>query len=217
MQAYIFDLDDTLYNLSHHRARHLRRAWQVWLDTLPAATVAQILERAVLERIFFRDMDQFLLEAGASDASLRQELIAVSQQTWFMDLRLDEGVAAVLSALAQTHQLGLLTNGPSWTQRAKIEQLQLAQWFPTMIVSGEYGHDKPDARIFEEMLRQLDVRAEDAVMVGDNPDVDIRGAHGVGMRAVWVQQPHLPYPADMALPWRTISHVRDLQMAVRSS
>ena len=217
MQAYIFDLDDTLYDLSRHRARHLRRAWASWLDELPDHAVTAVLERAVQQRIFFRDMQTFLMDAGVDDAALREELVAVSQRTWFTDLELDAGVAGMLSALAQTARLGLITNGPSWTQRAKIEQFQLARWFPTMIVSGEFGYDKPDPRIFSAMLDALAVRAEDAVMVGDNPDADIRGAHAVGMRAVWVQHPHMQYPDDLDPPWRTIPHVRTLLDAVSSS
>lgn len=217
MQAYIFDLDDTLYDLSRHRARHLRRAWASWLDELPDYAVTAVLERAVQQRIFFRDMQTFLMDAGVDDAALREELVAVSQRTWFTDLELDAGVAGMLSALAQTARLGLITNGPSWTQRAKIEQFQLARWFPTMIVSGEFGYDKPDPRIFSAMLDALAVRAEDAVMVGDNPDADVRGAHAVGMRAVWVQHPHTHYPDDLDPPWRTIAHVRTLLDAVSSS
>ncbi len=217
MQAYIFDLDDTLYDLSRHRARHLRRAWASWLDELPDHAVTTVLERAVQQRIFFRDMQTFLMDAGVHDAALRDELVAVSQRTWFTDLELDAGVADMLSALAQSARLGLITNGPSWTQRAKIEQFRLSRWFPTMLVSGEFGYDKPDPRIFAAMLDALAVRAEDAIMVGDNPDADIRGAHAVGMRAVWVQHPHMQYPDDLELPWRTITHVRTLLDAVSSS
>ena len=217
MQAYIFDLDDTLNDLSRHRARHLRRAWASWLDELPHDAVTAVLERAVQQRIFFRDMQTFLGEAGVQDASLRDELVAVSHRTWFTDLELDAGVSDTLSTLAQTARLGLITNGPSWTQRAKIEHFQLARWFPAMIVSGEFGYDKPDPRIFAAMLDALDVRAEDAIMVGDNPDADIRGAHAAGMRAVWVQHAHMPYPADLDPPWRTIRHVRTLLDVVSSS
>ena len=217
MQAYIFDLDDTLYDLSRHRERHLRRAWASWLDELPAHAVAAVLERAVHQRIFFRDMQTFLAEAGVDDAARREQLVAVSQQTWFTELELDAGVADTLSTLAETARLGLITNGPSWTQRAKIEQFRLARWFPKMIVSGEFGYDKPDPRIYQAMLDALGVGAEDAIMVGDNPEADIRGAHAAGMRAVWVQHPHVTYPDDLAPPWRTIPHVRALLDAVSSS
>lgn len=214
MQALIFDLDDTLYDLSRHRAHHLRRAWAEWLDHQEPVIAEAVVARAVRERIFFADMEGFLLRAGVEDAALRAELIAESRATWFTDLQFDDGVAALLSRLAGTYKLGLITNGPSWTQRAKIDQLQLAQWFPHIIVSGEYGCDKPDGRIFAAMLDRLGVAASAAVMVGDNPDADIRGAHGVGMRSIWIRHPHMTYPVDLAPAWRVVDHVTELPGAL---
>ena len=210
MHALLFDLDDTLYDLSLHRRRHLQRAWHDWLQQLPAHTQHAIIETAVSERIFFRDMPDFLTRHGVSDATENAHLCATSRDTWFRDLQLDAGVSDCLDALKSRYRLGLITNGPSWTQRAKIEQLQLARWFEVMIVSEEFGAHKPDAAIFHHALAQLAVTAADAVMIGDNPDADIRGAHAVGMRAVWIHHPHQTYPDDLAPPWRCVSHVRDL-------
>ena len=216
MQALIFDLDDTLYDLSRHRAQHLRRAWSRWLDEGEPAQADAVIASAVRERIFFTDMDAFLHRAGVADAARRAALVDASRATWFADLHLDAGVAEVLDTLAATYRLGLITNGPSWTQRAKIAQLQLARWFPHIIVSGEFGCDKPDARIFAHMLDALSVDADAALMIGDNPDADIRGAHGVGMRAVWIQHPHLVNPADLAPAWAVIPHVTALMGIVHT-
>lgn len=210
MHALLFDLDDTLYDLSQHRRRHLQRAWQAWLNPLPIHTQHTIIEAAVSERIFFRDMPDFLTRHGVTDVAENAHLCATSRDTWFADLQLDAGVADCLDALKSRYRLGLITNGPSWTQRAKILQLQLARWFEVMIVSEEFGVHKPDAAIFHHALAQLAVTAADTVMIGDNPDADIRGAHAVGMRAVWVQHPHQSYPVDLAPPWRCVTHVRDL-------
>lgn len=210
MQALIFDLDDTLYDLSRHRAQHLRRAWAEWLDTIDPVLADGVIAQAVRERIFFADMDAFLLRHGVTQHGQRERLVAASRATWFGDLHLDVGVAEVLDALAGKYQMGLITNGPSWTQRAKIMQLTLSRWFPQMIVSGEFGCDKPDARIFRHMLDALGVAPEEALMIGDNPDADVRGAHGVGMRAVWIQHTHLHYPADLAPAWAVVTHVTAL-------
>ena len=210
MQALIFDLDDTLYDLSRHRAQHLRRAWAEWLDTIEPKNADAVIAQAVRERIFFVDMDAFLLRAGVADASRRAALVGISRASWFADLRLDAGVAEMLDALSGSHRLGLITNGPSWTQRAKIVQLGLDRWFPHILVSGEYGCDKPEARIFLHMLEALGTTVDTTVMVGDNPDADVRGAHGIGMRAVWIHHAHLQYPADLAPAWAVIPHVTAL-------
>ncbi len=47
---------------------------------------------------------------------------------------------------------------------------------------------KPHPSIFEAALKQVDVRAEESVMVGDSLSHDIEGARRVGMRGVLVQR-----------------------------
>lgn len=212
MRAVIFDLDDTLYDLDAHRRRHLARAWQPWLTQLSHSAQQAVLDDAVQERIFFRDMPDFLWRHGVATPSEIDQLCADSRHTWFGDLQLDDGVTALLDNLKQRFRLGLLTNGPSWTQRAKIAQFALERWFDVMVVSEEFGVEKPDVAIFRHILTQLDVPATQAVMVGDNPEADIRGAHAAGMRAVWVRHPRQVYPTDVAPPWRQIARVCDLQL-----
>lgn len=212
MQALLFDLDDTLYDLDAHRRRHLERAWQPWLAQLPDPLRIAVLDDAVNERIFFRDMPDFLARHGVTNSSDNAKLCAASRATWFSDLQLDTGVAELLDAYKRRFRLGLITNGPSWTQRAKITQLRLDRWFEVMVVSEEFGVEKPDVAIFQHVLTQLAVPAGQAVMIGDNPEADIRGAHATCMRAVWVQHPRQIYPADLAPPWRTVSHVCELVM-----
>jgi putative hydrolase of the HAD superfamily len=50
--------------------------------------------------------------------------------------------------------------------------------------SGAYGKTKPHPTIFRFALEQLDVGAEDAVMIGDSIEDDVEGARAVGMRAI---------------------------------
>ena len=44
---------------------------------------------------------------------------------------------------------------------------------------------KPDAQIFLQALKLLDVRPEETFFVGDNPTADIAGAHNVGMKTIF--------------------------------
>lgn len=209
MQALVFDLDDTLYTLNRHRDYHLRRAWAPWLTTLSSQTQELVIAAAVSQRIFFRDMAAFLQEYGIAD-DVNQQLCQRSRDSWFADLTFDVGVEALLDRLKLRYRLALITNGPSWTQRAKIEQLQLSRWFEYMVVSEEFGVEKPDPRIFAHVLTHMGVDATESVMVGDNPDADIRGAHAVGMRAIWITHAHLSYPNDLQPAWHQVSHVTQI-------
>jgi putative hydrolase of the HAD superfamily len=56
------------------------------------------------------------------------------------------------------------------------------------VSSAEFGVMKPDPRIFQEALDQMQVSAVDAVMVGDSLPHDVLGARQLGMRGVWLDR-----------------------------
>ncbi len=226
MNTLLLDLDDTLYDLDAHRFRHLERAWHQWLITQPPNDVPGILQAAVTQRIFFDEMPGFLHQYGVKD-NQAAELCTNSRATWIRDLRLDDGVAPLLDILATRYKLGLITNGSSKIQRAKIIQFELTRWFTVIIVSEEYGVDKPDPAIFWHAASALASDAAECVMIGDNPEADMRGAQAAGMRTIWVQRPELyknpftrevaQYPTGLPAPWQTIPHVRALLTVLEDS
>ena len=82
---------------------------------------------------------------------------------------------------------GLLTNGPSWMQRRKVELLGLEAQLDAIGISEELGASKPDPAAFTATLELMGSAPDDTVMVGDHLDWDVRGALAAGMRgAVWV-------------------------------
>ncbi|GBD40451.1 Pyrimidine 5'-nucleotidase YjjG [bacterium HR38] len=95
----------------------------------------------------------------------------------------------------------LLTNGVPDLQREKLVGAGLGEAFSLTLVSGEVGLGKPDPRLFRMALCAFGVGPEEAVMVGDNPERDIKGALSAGIRAVWVDRGHRPkdprYPAHL--------------------
>ena len=81
--------------------------------------------------------------------------------------------------------LGIITNGNSYGQHKKIESSGLLQYFDAVIVSADVGAWKPDGKVFAEALKQLGVRPEESVMVGDVFAKDVLGAYRAGMYPVW--------------------------------
>lgn len=84
--------------------------------------------------------------------------------------------------------LGLITNGSSLSQRGKLEKTGIAHGFDFIVVSGEVGWNKPDARIFEHALSLQANERRDCLFVGDSLPHDIAGAAGVGLPAVWIDR-----------------------------
>ena len=77
---------------------------------------------------------------------------------------------------ARVVKIGMITNGASDIQRAKIAGSGLAGYFDTILVSGEEGFGKPKPEIFRLAIDRLDVDEASAVMIGDSLARDIAGA-----------------------------------------
>lgn len=99
---------------------------------------------------------------------------------------LKEDTLEVLEKLKGRYKLGLLSNGDSLSQYAKIKAMDIMKYFDETIVSEDVGVGKPDPRIFEIMAEKLDVNCNECVMVGDVFSTDILGAINAGVTPVWI-------------------------------
>jgi putative hydrolase of the HAD superfamily len=131
-----------------------------------------------------------------------------------------EDVPDVLRELAASgFKLGLISN--SHRSLSEFEShFRLDGLITAAVSSSEHGRMKPDARIFEAALKLVDVRAEQAVMVGDQVGHDIEGALNAGMRAILIHRTDRPHPraADLErLGVPVIRSLRDLPTALRQS
>ncbi len=95
-------------------------------------------------------------------------------------------VQRLLTMLAQRHELRLLTNGSVKMQRQKIDSAGLAGFFSQIIISGEFGVDKPDPAIFNHAITGY--RAEQCMMIGDDALRDIAPARQLKLKTVWITQ-----------------------------
>jgi putative hydrolase of the HAD superfamily len=84
--------------------------------------------------------------------------------------------------------MALLTNGDSETQRDKIRRFDLERYFRAILIEGELGYGKPDPRVYRTALSALGASPGNTVMVGDNPEWDVKAAQHEGIRAVWIDR-----------------------------
>ncbi|HEX4346474.1 MAG TPA: HAD family hydrolase, partial [Vicinamibacterales bacterium] len=124
-----------------------------------------------------------------------------------------EEAPAVLRALASAGlRLGLISN--SHRSLTEFEShFELQGLIGAAVSSAEHGRMKPHPSIFEAALKLLDVRAGEALMVGDTLAHDVEGALAVGMRAVLVHRAGGPHPREAELAARgvpVIASLRDL-------
>src|SRR5215212_5530121 len=84
-----------------------------------------------------------------------------------------ESISTIETLRARGHRLAMITNGATESQRGKIERFNLARHFDYILVEGEFGHGKPDERVYRHALAQLAVPPADAMMVGDDLERDV--------------------------------------------
>lgn len=69
-----------------------------------------------------------------------------------------------------------------------LDELGWTRFFDGIIVSAVLGVEKPRREIYDEALRLAGVAADRAVMVGNDPVSDVKGASETGMDAVFIDR-----------------------------
>ena len=82
----------------------------------------------------------------------------------------------------------IVTNGGTTMQNSKIDGSGLRGLVDAVVISEEAGVAKPDPRIFEGAVAAIGAVTEESLFVGDNPEADILGAKGVGIRSAWLHR-----------------------------
>lgn len=97
-----------------------------------------------------------------------------------------EGATSLLNSLKDRTKLGIITNGFTELQQARLERTGLNKHFDLLVISEQVGIAKPHPGIFEHALSIMgNPSREDVLMVGDNIDSDILGGINARIHTCW--------------------------------
>jgi putative hydrolase of the HAD superfamily len=133
--------------------------------------------------------------AGADDAQ-SAEIIEGMLEVYMNarnEVELYPEVRACLERLTQRYRIASLSNG-----NACLVQIGLDHHFHSMISAHVHGAGKPDPAVFHHACSELGCAPEEVVHVGDDIELDIRGARSAGLHAVWVNRTSNAWPGDDA-------------------
>lgn len=113
-------------------------------------------------------------------------LFAITQTNWI----LEEDSLPTLQKLEESgYRLGMISNaGDDQDVQQLAQRFDISRYFDFILTSAACSYRKPHPRIFELALSNWYLLPSEAVMVGDNPDADIRGAKNAGLYAVWISR-----------------------------
>lgn len=98
--------------------------------------------------------------------------------------QLFDGAIEVLDYLESNYVLHIITNGFAEVQTRKLNNSGIIKYFKTITNSEMAGVKKPHPTIFEYALNSANVAKENAIMIGDCIDADVRGALNFGIKAI---------------------------------
>lgn len=203
-----FDLDHTLVDTRGQYQRGLALALgKLYGDKVPAGFVDKFLRHheALWGQYDRREItmqtlrrQRFLL-AWQDYGVIRtvdeaDEFHQIYDSTFERTLRPFPGVLELVRTLADSHRLGIVTNGSPDLQWRKLGIAGLQPYFAedAVIISENIGKAKPHPSVYQAACDALSVTKGDALMVGDNFIADVQGARNFGLDALWF----LPDPQE---------------------
>lgn len=182
LKAVIFDLDDTLYS----EKEYVKSGYHAVAEGLPQVEDTEWkLWRAFENKK--SAIDEVLTNEGIYTEELKQKCLEV-YRSHKPNIHLYDGVLPMLLELRQQgYLLGIITDGRSEGQRAKITALNLDQYVDYIIVTDELGsmeYRKPNKKAFVMMQERFGVHFAEMCYVGDNIKKDFDAPEKLGMKSI---------------------------------
>jgi putative hydrolase of the HAD superfamily len=89
-------------------------------------------------------------------------------------------VPGVLDQLAPRFQLAVISNFDG-RLRLVLQHLGISKFFTHVFISSELGADKPDPEIYRRALKFIDLKPNEVLHVGDDPERDWEAASAAGL------------------------------------
>ena len=199
MSAIFFDLDETLVD---RRASVLRFARRLWQEGGVQADSAETFLQTFIR----------LDDNGRSPGPARFETLCAQhlpdtdphalferfrREAWVETTLFPDAIAVLEAVAARGYRIGIVSNGSSASQRAKIRNTALQRWDGVAVISGELGCKKPAPAIYRHALAMLGVTAAQSWFVGDDACNDVLAPAALGLRPIWVER-HVGWPQQHA-------------------
>lgn len=197
IKAITLDLDDTLWAVDPVIERAERRLHE-WCE-MRAPRFARALPPAQF-LVYRRALAQQLPDLAHDFTALRLEALRRALAEHGEDHTLAEAALAIflearnqiefypdaedaLRRLSGRYKIAVVSNG-----NADVHRIGIGGHFAAVVNARSAGCPKPDARIFHAACDALGCKPHEVLHVGDDPELDVRGAAGAGARAAWINR-----------------------------
>jgi len=194
IRAVIFDLDNTLTDFVVMKDQAIGAAahamYDMGLPLSPEEAASRIYAIYDQEGIEYQSVFDHLLRDvyGHVPASILAAGIIAYRKSRDSTLVLYPHVKLTLMELLRRGiRLAVLSDAPRLQAWQRIHHLALQHVFEHVITFDDTGQRKPAPAPFRRALELLDLSPQEAIMVGDWPDRDMRGAGALGIPTVFAR------------------------------
>lgn len=223
VQAIIFDLDDTLWEVGPVIVRAEHAMYAFLADHYPRVLELHTLDsmRDLRTRIAFEHpamrhdftwLRRESLRRHAREAGYPEVMAEQAFEVFYRARNQVELYDDVLPSLERLHgrfRLFAASNG-----NADLAAIGLARFFEHALAARDAGMLKPDPRIFELLLGRAGLAPAQALHVGDDAEADVAGARRAGLTPVWINRRGVEWSATTAPPPFTVRSLTELADAL---
>jgi len=197
------DFDDTLYDTygnsvislcETYKAYHLDRyfdAPQVFYDAYWAANIDlwTRYSKGEITRPYLI-VERFRRPLSVGEGLDVTEQLCLEMSDRFLDFcssksGVVEGAHQLMDYLKRKgYRMHLCSNGFHEVQYKKLTACGLKDYFDTVVLSEDAGFNKPSKQFFDYALKMSGAHKETTIMIGDNLQTDIVGAHDAGFDTI---------------------------------
>jgi putative hydrolase of the HAD superfamily len=225
VEAVLLDLDDTLIDTRSAFRAAVQHVISTWIPHLDVARHEDAVRHWALDpgghfRAFTRGELTFAqqrrarardLHAAFDGPDLDEARLAAWDTGYEQAFRgawraLPDGIALLGVLRERGVPYGALTNMSADYQRDKLARVGLSD-VPLLVSTDDLGRGKPDPQVFRLGCRRLGVAPDRVAYVGDELDIDARGARDAGLIGVWLDRHATGATPDDVLVVRTLTEL----------
>ena len=188
-KAIIFDLQGTLVENGVYPSP-LRQVRNILRIDAPFSDFVMRFEQVLMTGKHASLKDAFARICEDFDLQPKEYLLEKMVGLWNKNKLLSQiypDTIPVLTELKKDYKLVLISNIDSFSKDI-VERFKLEDYFDLIILSCDTGLLKSDPKLYSKIMKDLDVSAEELLMVGDSIESDINNAQAVGIRGVLVDR-----------------------------
>jgi putative hydrolase of the HAD superfamily len=177
---FVFDLDDTLYS----EIDFLKSAYRFIAFSLDPSESDILYQKMLKIYLSGSNAFKYVIEKYP-EKQLSIENLLNLYRNHFPEISLRDGAFNLLTKIKKGNgKIGIITDGRSITQRNKIVALGIGNFIDKLIISEEFGHEKPAMKLFESFM--VEKSRIHYFYFGDNLDKDFISSKKLGWTCIGI-------------------------------